>query len=332
MINFKPHTLIFLFCLFHVSPSYALTLKIASVAPAGSNWLQQVTKGAEVVTKRTEGRVKFKFYPGGVMGNDQSVHRKIRINQLQGGAFSSSGLTQVNTAIQLLSLPMLFESFNEVDQIRATMDDHIKQQMEQSGFVILGIIEAGFAQIFSRQRIQSLDDLRSSKVWLPEGDKLVETTFDALGVNPVALPLSDVFTGLQTGLIDTITSTAAGAITFQWHTKVDHMLDLPVIYIIAVLAIDKVAFEKISSSDQAIVREEMDKVSKVLNNMARDDDREARLALKNQGIEFVHISTQEVERIKALSQQAIERMISQGDIDPQAVEKMQTQLRSLRSK
>lgn len=326
--------LILLFALLiaaYFSPAFSLTLKIATVAPAGSSWMQEMTIGAKAIAERTDNRVKLKFYPGGVMGNDQSIHRKIRINQLQGGAFSSSGLTQVNTAIQLLSLPMVFQSFDEVDQIRAIMDDVIKQRMEQSGFVILGITEAGFAQIFSSQPIDSLDAMRASKVWVPEGDKLVETTFNTLGVKPVALPLSDVFTGLQTGLIDTISSTASGAIAFQWHTKLNYMIDLPVIYIIAVLAVNKSAFDKISDADQLVVKEEMNKVSSILNAMARKDDSEARQALEKQGIQFIDIPAQEIQNIKTLSSESIQIMVNQGDIDKQLIETMLAHLQKLRS-
>ena len=64
--------------------AHAVDIKIASVAPDGSRWMQQMRAGAEEVSARTGGRVNIKFYPGGVMGNDAQVLRKIRIGQLQG--------------------------------------------------------------------------------------------------------------------------------------------------------------------------------------------------------------------------------------------------------
>ena len=70
----------------------AATLKIATLAPAGTTWMNEMKAGAQQIKQRTAGRVKLKFYPGGVMGNDQSVHRKIKIGQLQGGAFTPGGL------------------------------------------------------------------------------------------------------------------------------------------------------------------------------------------------------------------------------------------------
>ena len=55
----------------------AKTLKFATLAPAGTTWMKEMKAGAKQIKQRTEGRVKIKFYPGGVMGNDESVLRKI---------------------------------------------------------------------------------------------------------------------------------------------------------------------------------------------------------------------------------------------------------------
>jgi TRAP-type C4-dicarboxylate transport system substrate-binding protein len=98
--------------------------------------MKEMKAGAEQIKQRTEGRVKLKFYPGGVMGNDKSVHRKIKIGQLQGGAFTPGGLAQVNPSIQALGLPMMFDTYAEVDYVRAKMDPIMRQEMEASGFVI----------------------------------------------------------------------------------------------------------------------------------------------------------------------------------------------------
>ncbi|MCI0356707.1 MAG: TRAP transporter substrate-binding protein DctP, partial [Acidobacteria bacterium] len=70
----------------------AATLKIATLAPEGTSWMKEMRTGAGEIEKRTAGRVQIKFFPGGVMGNDKSVLRKIRAGQLQGGALASTGL------------------------------------------------------------------------------------------------------------------------------------------------------------------------------------------------------------------------------------------------
>ena len=309
----------------------AKTLKIATLAPAGTAWMKQMKAGAKLIQQRTEGRVKLKFYPGGVMGNDQSVHRKIKIGQLHGGAFTPGGLGRVDSSIQSLGLPMQFKSLAEVDYVRDRIDPVLKQQMEASGFVILGITEGGFVRILSKQPMQDLESLRNSKVWVPEGDRIGQTVFRALGITPISLPISDVFTGLQTGLIETVAVNPTSAIAFQWHTSTAYMTELPITYLIGVLAVQKKAFDKLSSDDQAVVREEMGKVFARMDDLNRKDNAAARSALQQQGITFVTPNPGERERWKAISDRSIDEMMAKGIISADVVGQVREQLQSFRN-
>ncbi|MCW8800452.1 MAG: TRAP transporter substrate-binding protein DctP, partial [Desulfobacter sp.] len=103
----------------------AVTIKIATLSPEGSIWMETMRKGANQVAKATDNRVKFKFYPGGVMGNDKTVLRKIRINQLQGGALMGGSLSSFFPGNQIYAQPMKFKSQDEVDYVRQHMDDYI---------------------------------------------------------------------------------------------------------------------------------------------------------------------------------------------------------------
>jgi len=310
--------------------SLAKTFKIATLAPAGTTWMNEMKKGAKLIDEKTEGRVKLKFYPGGVMGNDQSVHRKIKVGQLHGGAFTSGGLAHIYSGIQALSLPMVFNSLDEVDYVRSKMDTSLKQNMEQGGFVLLGIADGGFARIMSKQPLTDLEAIRSSKVWIPEGDTMVQETYNTLGISAISLPISDVFTGLQTGLIETVTVTSTAAISFQWHSSTAYITDTPVIYLTGLLAIQKKSFEKIKAEDQVIVKLEIDHVFKQLDRLNRSDNDNATLALKNYGIKFVKPSAAELNRWKLLSAKSISNMTDQGIVTKQAVDEVMQHLSDYR--
>jgi len=313
------------------SHSFAKTFKIATIAPAGTAWLKQMKKGAEIIKQKTEGRVKIKYYPGGVMGNDASVHRKIKVGQLHGGAFTSGGLAQFYRDIQVLSLPMLFNSLDEVDYVRSKLDETIKQNMEKNGFVLLGIAEGGFARIMSREPMVKLESIRASKVWIPEGDILVQETYDTLGISPISLPISDVFTGLQTGLIETVSVTSTAAIAFQWHTSTAYLTDTPIIYLIGLLAIQKKAFDKISPEDQQVVREAIGDAFKTLDTLNRADNIQASGALKTQGITFVKPDAEELLRWKTLSIQATDNMVAEGIVSREMVDVVKGHLSTYRN-
>ena len=113
----------------------AMTLKIATVSPEGATWMVKMREAAQDINKRTSGRVKFKFYSGGVMGSDDSVLRKIKIGQLHGGAVTGGSLLSVYSDLSVYSLPFVFRSLKEVDTVRAELDPILIKGLEEDGFV-----------------------------------------------------------------------------------------------------------------------------------------------------------------------------------------------------
>ena len=277
------------------APASAVDIKIASVAPDGSRWMQQMRAGAEEVSSRTGGRVTIKFYPGGVMGNDAQVLRKIRIGQLQGGAFTAGGLGERYGALNLYGIPLLFRSLDEIDAVRSALDPELATGLEQAGFVTFGFIEGGFANLLSNEPISSVEDMRRKKVWVPEGDPVSFMAMEALGLSPAVLPVTDVLTGLQTGLIDIAFASPVAALVLQWHTKVKYITELPISYSMGIFAIEKGAYAALTADDQKIVREVMSRYIVGLDREARDDNRRAAEVLASSGLQSVTVNAADVE-------------------------------------
>ncbi|MDX1443958.1 MAG: TRAP transporter substrate-binding protein DctP [Gammaproteobacteria bacterium] len=289
------------------------TLKIATLAPDGSSWMNDMRAAADEISKRTEGRVKFKFYPGGVMGNDQSVLRKIRIGQLHGAAFTGGGLADVYPGIRIYGLPFLFNNLEEVDYLRGKMDAELEQGLEDAGFVNFGFAEGGFAKIMSLNPVRSTEDLDNEKAWVPEGDNISYRVLSALGVSPVSMPITDVLTGLQTGLISVVGASPLGALAFQWHTRVEYMTDEPLAYLLGVLAIQERAFGRISEEDQVIVREVMDRLYDEFDRQNRKDNANAHEALGQQGVEFIDPNAETIAQWRKTAEKVNREMAEEGE-------------------
>src|SRR4051812_46553226 len=264
----------------------ATTIKIATVAPDGTAWMKEMRATGDAIKKATDGRVELKLYPGGVMGDNATVQRKIKIGQLQGSAFTGGEASVITKDAEIYTVPFLFRSQDEADKVRAKVDPLLKDAVRKSGFELLGLSGGGFAYLMSTKDIKTRDDLKNAKVWVPQGDEIAELTFKTAGVTPVPLPLSDVYTSLQTGLIDTAANTDAGAIAFQWHTKIKHVVDMPIIYVVGEVLVDKKTFDALGAADQKIVTDEFSAGFARLEKLNRSDNTSARDALKSQGITF----------------------------------------------
>jgi len=205
-------------------PLQAATLKVATITPEGSKWMTDMRAGAKEIKERTEGRVQIKFYGGGVMGNDQKVLSRIRIGSLQGGAFTPTALVNQYPDLNLYGLPMVFDTTEEASYVRTRLDSRLTAGLEEAGYVSFGFAGGGFALLMSNTRIEKFEDLKGKKVWIPEGDVISRQAMEALSLSPVTLPLTDVLTGLQTGLIDIVGMSPIGALVLQWHTKLKYDL------------------------------------------------------------------------------------------------------------
>jgi TRAP-type C4-dicarboxylate transport system substrate-binding protein len=300
----------------------AVDIKIATVAPDGSRWMQHMRAGAAEVQTKTAGRVAIKFYPGGVMGNDAQVLRKVRIGQLQGGAFTASGLAERYGGLNIYGIPLLFRSLDEIDAARAALDVELIRGLDQAGFVSFGFIEGGFANLLSNEPIRTVDDLRRKKVWVPEGDAISFLAMETMGLSPTVLPVTDVLTGLQTGLIEAAFASPVAALVLQWHTKVKYITELPISYSMGVFAIEKGTFTGLSAEDQQIVREVMQRYINDLDREARDDNRKAAEVLARSGLQTVNVNSVDVDGWRRTIEGLFPKLRERPDIDVAAFDRL----------
>ena len=312
--------------------AHAMWFKIATLSPEGSVWMERMREGAEELARRTNNRVRIKYYSGGVMGDDKAVLRKIRIGQLQGGAFVGGSLSEYYRDNQIYSLPLFFRSFKEIDYVRERLDKRIMDGFEKGGFVTFGIAEGGFAYVMSTVPIRTVEDMRGQKVWIPDNDSMILETVKAFDITPIPLSIADVRAGLQTGLINTVTTPPIGALALQWHTQIKYLLDEPFLYIFGMLAVDRDAFFKISPEDQKIFREIMGAVFKALDRRNREDNIKALETLRNQGIEFIRPSA---EAMKIWLKDALEvpkRLVETDRLSQEMVDTLGNLLKEYRTK
>ena len=321
--RFMGKVLFVLMSLWLMPAASAQTIKLATIAPEGSSWMDSMRAGATEINERTDGRVKFKFYGGGVQGNDKQVLRKMRIGQLHGCAFTSNGLIDVQKDSQLYALPMLFDNLEEVRFVRSRMDDRLRGLIEDAGYVNFGFAGGGFARLMSNQPIARLEDLQGRKVWVPDGDRISYEASKALGISPVIMPLTDVMTGLQTELIDTIMSPPAATIILQWNTKVSYITELPLSYIFAMIAIDKKYFNRIQPADQLIVREVMERIYLEFDRQGNEDNKNAYKALIESGMTPVTPAKGQIPEWRSAIQKSNRRLANEGEIDVRLLDELE---------
>ena len=283
-------------------------IKIATLAPEGSAWMRELRAAGAEVKAGTQGRVEVKYYPGGVMGSDTVVIRKMRLGQLQGGVLTSSELATVYPDAAIYSLPFQFADWAQLDKARVQVDPLLGKGFEGKGLKMLTAANVGFAYLMSTRPLRNKADMGSAKLWIPQNDEIAERTFKLGGVSPILLPLGDVFTSLQTGLVDTVANTPAGAVALQWHGKLKHMLDLPLSFVVGYVIMDLKAFNKLTPADQAVVEAAFRKAGQRVDASIKRDDAAALAAMKKQGLQVIAMDPAEAARWRQVGAQVTRDM------------------------
>jgi TRAP-type C4-dicarboxylate transport system substrate-binding protein len=295
-----------------VAVSKTAVIKIATLAPEGSTWTEIFNDlNAELKTATNSG-IRLKIYPGGVLGNEKDMIRKMFVGQIHGALLTSAGLSTIFNEMDVFQIPFLFNTYDEVDYVLKKMDGFFKKGFADKGYILPSWSEGGFIRMMSTQPIASLDDLRQAKIWTWEDAPMAKAIFYEAGISAIPLSLPDVLVALQTGLVEVVYAPPSGAIALQWFTKTKYMTDFPLMYLIGGIVIKKNTFTKLSPEHREILLALCSKYMDILKLEVRKENQEAIRVMAKHGVKLIRPSEEQINEFKDLSIKAMNRQIGKS--------------------
>jgi TRAP-type transport system periplasmic protein len=264
-------------------------VKMATLAPEGSVWDKIFKEMGAEWQEATGGEVSLRVYAGGVAGNEPDVVRKMRIGQLHAAVLTVSGLTVIDPGFEVFSIPMFFESYDELIHVQQKMRPIFEKRLADKGYVMLNWGLGGWIHFFSKQPIRVVDDLRAQKLFVGGSDDATIQLWRSNGFQPVALQMTDMLTGLQTGMIEAMPSTPLAALSFQWFRLTPYMQDLGLAPLIGATVITKKTWDQLSPETRHKVLAAAADAEKRLLAEVPDQDRRAVEQMKERGVSVVEV-------------------------------------------
>lgn len=297
------------FALLAATPSAeSIRIKLATQAPEQSPWGKEIRAIGAAIEARTAGRVQLQVYAGGVQGDERTVLRKLRIGQLHASSFVGQGIEDVAPSCSAIKLPLLCESVAEMNAVIAAVSERLEQEARDKGHELLAIPHLGFTYLFSKEPVLDVAGLRRTRPWLIENDRMSVELYDALQVTPESSSTADVTAGLQSGLIGAVFSPAVALIAMQWHPYLKHRLDVKINYSIGIVTITREAWQKLSSEDQRIVREEFRRGIGALNEKMAKQEGEALEVLERGGMKTNPVDPQSLIELARATEKVVDKL------------------------
>lgn len=285
-------------------------IKLATVVPDGSIWDKSLKQMAADWKQATADRVAVTVFSGGTQGDEPTALRKIRLNALQGASFTVVGLASIDPAFNVFNIPFFFQSYDELNAVVEKLTPTLKQRVEAKGFVLVHWGHGGWLQVFSKQPVTTVADLKRAKLYTSAGDDTMTQWYKANGFTPRAMAMTDVLTGLTTGMIDALPTTPLAAMSFQWFKQTTYMLDLGISPIVGATVLSKRTWDAVSPADRATITDISLKVEKQLQADVPKQDSLATLLMQNQGLKVTKASGPEWQQLgDSLAQTMRGRMV-----------------------
>lgn len=276
-----------------------IRLRVGTIAPAGSPWIQSL----ELMKKNVESGgsgIQFQIFPGGQLGDEVQLAEGTQFGTVECSGISAGALATLVPSFDVFELPYVWKSSEEAYHV---IDNHFRvyfaRELQKHGMVLLGWSENGWRNFHTRNRaIRRPEDLRGLRMRSQESP--IHLTFwRALGANAQPMAVTDVYQAFERGVIDGGENTIVLTIATGWAEVVKHVTISRHIYQPAVLVCNKKAWDRLSAPQQKRVAEAMTITEKDMRERLAESEKETlELFRKDLKIQVVELNTGQVEEFR----------------------------------
>jgi len=185
-----------------VAAQNRMRVRIGTVVPKGSLWDETLQRIRQEWIKIVGDRLEVTIIASGQLGDEPSMVRDARQGKIQAVGLSSIGLARIDSGVACLQIPMLLESYEELDYVRDRMAPELERRIEAQNFKVLHWADGGWVYAFSKTPAPTPADLKKLKLFTSAGDPTTEALYKDLGFNVVPLAMTDLVPFLQNGTVE----------------------------------------------------------------------------------------------------------------------------------
>ena len=274
-----------------------LTIRMATLVPGGSLWDRNLKQMAAEWRKASGGRVTVNIFPSGALGDEREVVRRMRFQNPAAAALTVVGLSEVDEAFNVFSSPFFFESYEELYYVIDKMTPTLAARLEQKNLVLIAWGHGGWAQVFTTKPVTTLAELKQIKLFTSAGDERMVRWYNANGFQPRALAMTDILTGLTSGMIEGLPAPPTAANAFQWFRQTRYMLDLGIAPVVGAVVVTTQTWNRLTEAERAAFLESARAMEKRFEVEVPRQDRASIAEMQKRGLTVTKATGPEWRRV-----------------------------------
>ena len=269
----------------------AMTLKIAEVHPAGYPTVVSQEHMGEKIEKATDGELKFRMYSGGVLGSEKEVVEQIQLGAIQMTRVSLGTLGPVIPEVNAFNMPFVFRDHEHMRKIiDGPIGQEILDKITNSDFNMVGLawMDGGVRNLYTKEPVRNLEDLKGMKIRVI-GNPLFIDTLNAMGAQGVAMATGEIFSALQTGVIDGAENNPPTMLEHNHYREAKNYTLTGHLILPEPIVMSKTTWNKLTPEQQAIVLKYAKEAQMEERELWDKKTEESVAKLKEAGVQFIEV-------------------------------------------
>ena len=307
------------------------TLRIGTVVPEGTSYAREMRTMARDAEADSDGRVRLKFYMGGIAGDELDMIARIKRGQLDGILSGGMACETMAPSMRVARIPGMFQTWAETSYVLGKLRPILEQEAQKSGFRYLGEAIVGPSILFSRKPVATLQEVQHTRFWIWDTDRMLGVVLPAMGLDITPLPIRDAYGAFETGRIDGFVTPAVAALTFQWSTVSRYYTDLRLGFVVGCMLISNRAFDPLPLAEQQAIALAGAKMKLRIERVGREQEAQLLHGLfQKQGLQPVAVDNATRVGFFEAAQQARDRAASKL-VSPELISRVLGMLADFRS-
>ncbi|CEP67370.1 TRAP dicarboxylate transporter [Moorella glycerini] len=253
-------------------------------------------KLAELVAQKSNGKIEIKVFPNGTIGDQRALVEGMQLGTIDMSINDAGLLSNFDPKWGICDLPYLWKSYEHVRNVEdGEVGKTLQQGLLSKGIRSLGWMDSGFRNLFVNKEIRNLQDLKGMKIRVPEAPVYVKT-FQLLGANPTVIPWGEVYTSLQTKVVEGFEQPNEATFTNKMYEVTKYIVKTGHLYTVLSINISEKTWQKLSPEEQKIIADAAKEASAYGRKLAEELDSQYGQKLVEKGMKVIEVNKDEFQK------------------------------------
>ena len=290
-----------------------LEISIGSAFPEGSEVYQTAVVMKQLIEERSGGAIRVNNFLGGAVGNEEAVAEAVSIGSLEGQSSGFTFISMFAPQYNFFDIPFSIVDFDHWFSVwNSDLGEALRREVVNNGnFYVVAPVQRGQRHMFAKKPVRGPEDMRGVRQRVPSIEEWVMIWEQGIGSSPTGVSMTEIYTALQTGVVDAIDADLSAGIGYRHYETTSHLSLTAHQPMMGYVSFNKDFLDGLNQETRDLIVNAATDAAETVSRSALADQDEYVEFLRNNGMQIVELTPAERQRLQDAAEPVLERIFDE---------------------